>query len=147
MTLSRQTPDQPLPEIRLALDTICHIISKAREFDAKGGSTNPDASSTEDDDVDAAMLEDRASDSVLSELTSVISDLSDGAQIDLVALMWLGRDGASPAEWDETRQTAADEHNAHTARYLCGTPLLADYLEEGLSAIGRDCSDFTETSV
>ena len=35
MTLSRQTPDSDLPDIRVPLDTVCFIIAKSREFDVK----------------------------------------------------------------------------------------------------------------
>ena len=146
MTLSRQTPDIDAPEIRVPLDTVCFIITKAREFDVKAGSSDPSAPPLDDDDVDAAVLEDRPSDPVETELKSFISDLNDGAQIDLVAIMWLGR-GDGPDAWEEARDLAASEHNARTAEYLVGTPLLADYLEEGLNAIGRDCSSYNETSV
>lgn len=146
MTLSKQTPDTDLPEIRIPLDTVCFIIEKAREFDVKAGSSDTAATRLDDEDVDAAILEDRPSDPVYAELISFISDLSDGAQIDLVAIMWLGREGG-PDDWAEAQQTAAQEHNDHTAKYLTGTPLLGDYLEEGLAAIGRSCGEYSETSV
>lgn len=146
MTLSRQTPDVDAPEIRVALDTVCFIISKAREFDVKAGSSDPSASALDEEDVDAAVLEDRPSDPVEAELRSYISDLNDGAQVDLVAIMWLGR-GDGPDDWEEAQQLAESEHNDRTAAYLVGTPLLADYLEEGLAAIGRDCSAYNENSV
>jgi hypothetical protein len=121
MTLSRQTPDNDRPDIRVPLDTVCFIISKAHQF---GVGTGP----------------------AEAEMISYISDLNQGAQIDLVAIMWLGRD-EGPDDWAEAQQIATEEHNDHTAQYLVGTPLLADYLEEGLSRIGRDCSDYNELNV
>jgi hypothetical protein len=36
----------------------------------------------------------------------------------------------------EVRQQAADAHNDKTARYLIGMPLLAAYLEAGLTTLG-----------
>ena len=143
MTLSKQTPDIDLPEIRVPLDTVCFIIEKAREFDVKVGSSDVRATALDDEDVDASILEDRPSDPVQQELISFINDLSDGAQIDLVAIMWLGRD-SGPDDWDEAQKTAAEEHNEHTAKYLTGTPLLGDYLEEGLAVIGRSCGEYSE---
>lgn len=41
MTLSRQTPDSDLPDIRVPLDTVCFIIAKSREFDVKTASSDP----------------------------------------------------------------------------------------------------------
>lgn len=146
MTLSRQTPDIEPPEIRVPLDTVCFIIEKAREFNVKAGSSDPSASPLDDDDVDAAVLEDRPSDPVEKELRSFISDLTDGAQIDLVAIMWLGRSDG-PDDWDEAKTIASQEHNDRTAQYLVGTPLLADYLEEGLEAIGLTCEGYNENRV
>lgn len=121
MTLSRQTPDTDTPEIRVPIDTVCFIISKAHQFSV---GTSPAA----------------------NEMISFISDLTEGAQIDLVSIMWLGRQDG-PDNWEEAQRIATEEHNDHTAQYLVGTPLLADYLEEGLSKIGRDCSGYNETNV
>ena len=44
-------------------------------------------------------------------------------------------------ESETWRREAAAQHNNKTARYLLGMPLLGDYLEEGLSMVGRDCED------
>lgn len=134
-------PDETLIDLSLPLETICMVIAKAREFDVKEGSTDPDASALDDDDIPAAALEDRPSDPVEQELRELISDLSEDGQIDLVALMWLGRDEGSVEDWAELRENAAQAHNEHTAGYLCGTPLLPDYLEAGLSVAGLDCDD------
>ena len=121
MTLSKQTPDDNAPDIRVPVDTVCFIISKSREFNVKAGSSDPRAHELNDDDIDAAVLEDRPSDPVELELISYISDLNDGAQVDLVSIMWLGR-GDGPDTWEEAQEIATNEHNDHTAKYLVGTP-------------------------
>ena len=126
-------------------DTVCFIIAKSRELDVKSASSDPDASPL-DDDIDAAALEDRPSDPVEAELKSFVSDLSDGAQIDLVAIKWTGR-GDGPDSWTEAQDLACRQHNDRTAEHLVGTPLLPDYLEEGLTTIGRSCSEYVEISV
>lgn len=147
MTQSRQTQFSDAPEMRVPLDTVCFIISKAREFDVKTASSNSNAAGIEDDEIDAAVLEDRPADPVQDELLSYIADLTDGQQIDLVTLVWLGRDGTSMADWHEFQKIATQEHNDHTGEYLCGTPLLSDYLEAGLDLLGRDCSAYNEVNV
>ena len=146
MTLSKQTPEALDIELKVPVATICYIIEKAREFDVKTGSSDPSAAPVDDDDVDAAVLEDRPSDPVEEELRSIIADLNVSGQVDLVALMWLGR-GDGPDDFDEARDMAEDAANDRTADYLLGTPMLADYLEEGMAALGLDCSDWSETSV
>ena len=35
-----------------------------------------------------------------------------------------------------------DVRQYHTADYLLGTPLLADFLEEGLAQFGLSCAEF-----
>src|SRR5262245_3092081 len=87
-------------------------------------------------------LEDHDDDPVVEELTSFINCLSEDEQIDLVALTWLGRDDYSANDWRAVRAEAARAHNKRTADYLLGTPLLADFLEEGLSLLGRSCREF-----
>lgn len=130
------------PELAVALETVCFIIIKAREFDAKDEVTEPDPGSNPSDDRSAAVLEDHADDPAQEELLSLISELSIDAQIDLVALMWLGRDNYSADDWASVRQEAADAHNDHTADYLCGSPLLADHLADGLSVLDYSCADY-----
>jgi hypothetical protein len=49
-----------------------------------------------------------------------------------VALMWIGRGDFEIDEWDDALERAQDSWNARTAEYLIGTPLVADYLAEGL---------------
>ena len=88
------------------------------------------------------MLEDHSDDPVVEELTSLINSLSEDEQIDLVALTWLGRDDYTATDWPEVRAEAARAHNKRTAEYLLGTPLLGDFLEEGLSLLGRSCEEF-----
>jgi hypothetical protein len=138
---SRETTDD---EVALAIspEKVCFIIIKAREFDAKDEVTEPDPGSNPSDDKDVSVLEAHADDPVVEELTSLINSLSEDEQIDLVALMWLGRDDYSAADWSDVRGEAVRAHNDRTAEYLIGTPLVADFLEEGLSKLGYSCEEF-----
>jgi uncharacterized protein DUF3775 len=129
-------------ELAISPEKVCFIIVKAREFDAKDEVTEPDPGSNPSDDNDAAVLEDHADDPVVEELTSLIDSLSEDEQIDLVALAWLGRDDNEASDWPEVRDEAARAHNRRTSSYLLGMPLLGDFLEEGLSMLGRSCEEF-----
>lgn len=129
-------------ELNVPLEKVCFIIFKAREYDAKDVSTNSDEGSNPADDKDVSVLEDRSDDPVLQELVSLISSLSEDEQIDLVALMRLGREDYSADDWSDVRAEAADAHNERTAEYLCGTPLLADHLSNGLSTLDYSCADY-----
>jgi Protein of unknown function (DUF3775) len=123
-------------------EKVCFVIIKAREFDAKDEVTEVDPGSNPSDDKDVSVLENHEDDPVVEELTSFINSLSEDEQIDLVALTWLGRDDYSASDWPAVREEAAEAHNRRTAAYLLGTPLVGDYLEEGLSMLGYSCQDF-----
>jgi hypothetical protein len=123
-------------------DTVCFLIAKSREFDVKTPSSDPHAGALDDDDIAAAALEDRPSDPVEDELRAIIGDLDYDARIDLVALMWLGREGTSQDDWGDLRERAERRDTGDTADYLLGTPLLSDYLAEGMSMAGHDCTEF-----
>jgi uncharacterized protein DUF3775 len=58
-----------------------------------------------------------------------------------LALMWLGRGDFDRSEWRAALAQAREIHNAHETSYLLGTPLLADYLEEGIAALGFSLQD------
>ncbi len=137
-----KAPEAEAASLTISPEKVCFIIIKAREFDAKDETTEPDPGSNPSDDKDISVLEEHADDPVVEELTSLIDSLSEDEQIDLIALMWLGRDDYSSGDWSEVREEAARAHNERTAEYLIGTPLAGDFLEEGLSKLGYSCEEF-----
>lgn len=80
-----------MPELTLNPDSAFAILLKARELDGKVEETDPGAASNASDDNSVDILEARASDPTLHELTSAIRDLNDDEQLDLIALIWVGR--------------------------------------------------------
>ncbi|MDH3280867.1 MAG: DUF3775 domain-containing protein [Gammaproteobacteria bacterium] len=128
-------------DIELNPETVCFLIGKAHEFHAKEEviiSEEPDEP-THADDWALEALADHVEDPTYREMASTIEDLEPDQQVCLVALMWLGRGDFSLDEWDEALEQAADAHNNRTASYLIATPLLADYLEEGLALHEYHC--------
>lgn len=132
----------PQPALTISPEKVCFVVVKAREFDAKEAPTDPDSGSNPSDDKGIDVLEDSADDPVADELTGFIDALSQDEQTDLVALAWLGRDGGGPEDWRDTRREAARAHNRRTSTYLIGMPLVADFIEEGLSTLGLSCEEF-----
>lgn len=143
-TTQADTPaDDTDGPLSISPEKVCFVIVKAREFDAKDEVTEPDPGSNPSDDKDVEILEDHGDDPVVEELTSFINSLSQDEQIDLVALSWLGRDDYDAVDWPSVREEAAGAYNARTtASYLLGTPMLGDFLEEGLSMLGFSCEEF-----
>lgn len=136
---------EELPPLAISPEKVCFVIIKAREFDVKDVVTEPVTGSNPSDDNMIAVLEDHGDDPVVEELTSFISNMTEDEQIDLVTLAWLGRDDNSIDDWQALREEAARAHSirtTHTANYLLGTPLVSDYLEEGLSLFGLSCEEF-----
>lgn len=130
-----------VPALSISPDKVCFFILKAREFDAKDVTTDPDDASNPTDDGMVAVLEDHRDDPTAEELRVFMNGLTEDEQVDLVALMWLGRGDGDVGEWGELRREAARLHNNHTAQYLLGKPLLADHLAEALARLGYRCED------
>lgn len=130
-----------IPDLEIALDKVCFVIVKAREFDAKDVATDVDSGSNASDDNMRDVLEDLPGDAVVEEIVGFIEGMTDDERFDLVTLMWLGRDDSSVDEWDALRQEAQRAGTETTARYLLGTPMLGDHLEAGLAKLDLRCSD------
>ncbi|MDQ8729360.1 DUF3775 domain-containing protein [Bradyrhizobium sp. LHD-71] len=125
-----------MPELSISKDKIDFLVTKAREFAGKDIAVDPDDASNPTDDRVVDVLEDRGShDAVVREFVGLVNALSTDEQVDLVALMRLGRGDGGVEQWQELRREAARGHNAHTARYLLGEPLCGDLIEEGLNQL------------
>jgi len=129
-------------DLGIATDKVCHVILKARAWDAKEGDADPDSGSNAADDGMADVLEDKPDDATRRELVAFIRALDEEEKINLVALAWVGRGTYDLSEWQEALETARNEHAARTADYLLGLPLLGDYLEEGLAVFNESCEAF-----
>jgi len=136
-----------MPELSISPEKLAFIIEKAREFDVKEGSSDLDSGSNAADDGMIDVLEDNGRDPVVRELSGFIRALNEDEQVDLVALMWLGRGDGGIEEWDELRASAIeargeyDHPRRETAQYLLGEPMLGDLLADGLDEFGVDWTD------
>ena len=130
------------PNLSISPEKVFFIIAKSRQSD--GTATELDANSTSADDDAVHGSRDRSRTADRSELSGFIQDLNVDEQIDLVAMMWLGRGDGDLDNWKDLRSEASRAHNNRTASYLIETPMLADYLEEALSQFGMSPEDFEE---
>jgi len=128
--------------LTIPLEKLAYIVTKAREFDAEVPPVDEDSGSNPSDDADRDVLEDSPDNPTYQELVDAINALSELERIELLALTWLGRGDYSKQEWREALQEARRIHDEKETDYLIGTPLLADYLEEGLSQLGYSLEDF-----
>ena len=135
-----------MPELLISPEKVGFLIEKAREFDVKEAASDPDSGSNGADDGMIDVLQDDGKDPVVREITGFINALTEDEQVDLVALMRLGRGDGTIEEWDDLRSEAAGQRDRHTARYLLGEPMLGDLLAEGLAAFGIDWTDERTTA-
>lgn len=120
---------------------ICFLIDKAREFHAKEQVSIPETPMSPTEDWAMQVLADHLDDATFQELENTINDLEPDQQVELVALMWTGRGDFDVTEWGAAFKEAGDAWNIRTAAYLIATPLLADYLMEGLNLMGYSCEE------
>jgi len=126
--------------LNIQTETLCFIIAKAREFQAKEGVVIPeDLPDSPSENWAQQILADHADDHVLLEVSGMISDLDDDALSELVALMWLGRGDYTLEEWEAAVEDAAAARSDHTPEYLLSHPQVAFFLEEGMAQHGLSC--------
>lgn len=137
--------ETPSPDERSTLnlnpEIVCSFVEKAREFHAQEDVVIPEVAGSPTDDWALQALASHGDDPTYLELKYTIDALEPDQQITMVALMWLGRGDYSPDEWEEAWREAGANWNARTAEYLIATPLVADYLEEGLAQLGYACEE------
>lgn len=120
-------------------DTVCFLIARARIFHSKEDVVVPDLPDSPSEDWALQVLADHTGDAVFQEFKATIQDLEPDQQQEVVAIMWVGREEFSVDEWDQAVDEARTEWNENTAEYLIAHPQLADYLLDGLDALGYTC--------
>jgi hypothetical protein len=117
-------------------ETVNAVIDKARIFHGKEGVIIPDDNTGSSGNLASDMLTEHQDDNSVPGFKATIDDLEPDQQVELVALMWVGRGDFDASEWEDAVTQAREEWTPHTAEYLLSTPMLADYLREGLAALG-----------
>src|SRR4051812_6822239 len=123
-------------------DKVCHVILKARQFDAKEAPPYENDGSDAPDDGFRQVLADTVDDPALAEIVAFIRAMNVDEQCELVALCWTGRGDFTAEEWPTALKQAEEMRNARAAEYLTGMPTLGDFLEEGLAAFDLSCESF-----
>ncbi len=127
----------------IAVEKVCYVVLRAREFDVRYVTDEPDASHASEDKF-WETLSARRNDPTIIELVEFIRAMDVDEQAELTALVWVGRGDYDRDEWEDAVALARERADTSTARYLLGTPLLPDLLQEGLAAFDLSCID-TET--
>jgi Protein of unknown function (DUF3775) len=136
-----------MAELRISTETVCFIVAKARTLDAKVAPSGLLSGSNPADDEERAILEDRPGDATEEELRRTLEALNGAEMADLIGLAWLGRGEETVEEWPDIMERVAEQHPEHPVAWLMQLPLLGDYLEEGLAALGLSCTESGEMPV
>lgn len=129
-------------------ETVYLLILKSREFDEKDapGETPGQDDSPAERQIDRGM-DYFDGDPIAQEIKDAIDGLNEDHQTELVALTWLGRGDFTAGEWRDALRMARERRSNPTSEYLLGTPMLGDYLEEGLTALGYSIEDLEPDTV
>jgi Protein of unknown function (DUF3775) len=130
--------------LTIPLQKLAFIVEKAREYDAEVPPIDRDYEEGSDavDDDEREVLLDTPDNPTAQELRDAIDGLNIDEREELLALMWLGRGDYDPQSWSEALQQVRDSRPSSETEYLLGTPLLGDYIEEGVEALGLSLEDF-----
>ena len=121
-------------------ETICYIISKAKEFHAKEEVTFSENIPESEYEYDwSQILADHEDDLTYLEVKKVIEELEPDQRIDLLTLIYVGRGDFNVKDWSAARKEAKNNIAANLAGYLLAKPLIADYLENALELLGYSC--------
>lgn len=131
-------------DLGIDADTVRFFAEKARAISSGVSSDYEDGAEHEvefgeegrDSHRHDGLAEEESDDMTEDELRSLIGDLNVDEAAALVALVWIGRGDFSGGEWEEALAAARGRANKRTADYLLGMPMLGDWLEEGLEAVG-----------
>ena len=129
--------------LTIPLAKLAFIVEKAREYDVEVP-VDPDAATGSDpaDDDERQILLDTPDNPTEQELRDAIDGLNLDEREELLALLWLGRGDYDAQSWPEALRQARETQSSTEAEYLLGTPLLGDYLEEGVEVLGLSLEDF-----
>lgn len=132
-------------ELTIDPDTVRLFVLKAKALSA-GLNNDYEAGSEHEVELDDqardshhhdGLAEEEEEDLTGRELRELIEDLNVDEAAELIALTWIGRGDFDVGEWSDVVAQARERGRGRRAStYLLGMPLLADWLEEGLEAVG-----------
>jgi uncharacterized protein DUF3775 len=128
-----------MPELRISTEKVCDFIEAAREVAGKVPPTTGDRTTTGDDSKLVTIEDYPGEDDRRREMVEFIAGLNVEEQIDLLALIMLGREDYDIEEWDDAVAEAEGRIAARDPDYMIGDAALPQYLGDGLEAFDKSC--------
>jgi hypothetical protein len=127
-------------DLGISMETVATVVDHVRALQAKD--TADPEQATEDENSEAALLQDDPEDLTEDALREFIAELNEDEQAALIALAWVGRGDYDAGEWDEALRLARERNEGRDAAdYLLGMDMLGDLLAEGVAAFGLSVED------
>ncbi|HET7594914.1 MAG TPA: DUF3775 domain-containing protein [Stellaceae bacterium] len=123
-----------MPELNINPEKVCDIVEMGRELAGLAVSTAGD-----DSPLETIVEPGEGKDPRRREMVAYIGALDAEEQVNLLALILLGRGDFSIDEWEDALITARDSIEDKSADFLIGDPGLPGYLLEGLEAFDESC--------
>jgi hypothetical protein len=130
-----------MPELRISTDKVCQFLEAAREVAGKVPATTGDDTSTGDDSPLVFIEENGDPDPVREQMVEFVSGLNVEEQVDLLALVFLGRGDFALSEWDDALAEATERIRDGDADFMIGDRALPSHLGDALDAFGKTCPD------
>ena len=124
-----------MPALPFDVSEIEELVLRFNAVMAKEGTDFSDLCGNPTDDEISETLQETPGDLSRDEITQAIESMNDEQKDALVALFWIGRGDAKPAEWEATKALARQQHDGLVSRYLLGQPEVGEFLTEGLESM------------
>jgi len=124
-----------MPALPFDTSEIEELVLRFNAVMAKEGMDYGDLGGNPTDDAVSETLQETHGDLSRDEITQEIESMNDEQKDALVALFWIGRGDAEPAEWEATKALARQQHDGLVSRYLLGQPEVGEFLTEGLESM------------
>lgn len=139
-----QKPVEREWELSIDPDTVRLLAGKARAISA-GLNSDYDDGHEHEVEIDGeardthqhdGLIEEEEEDLTEEEFRELVADLNVDEAAELMALAWIGRGDYDISEWSNAVNDAKQHGAKRVATYLLGMPMLGDWLDEALDAIG-----------
>lgn len=127
--------------LEITPEQVSFVIAMARELGDALPTDLEDDESHRGEAVDPELVKEHAYSAAYQEITGFFKTLSDDELAELTAIMWIGRGTFEPDEFSAALEEAQNIGVRRIPGYLLSTALLAEYLTEGLNALGLEVEE------
>ncbi|HZK92465.1 MAG TPA: MFS transporter [Stellaceae bacterium] len=131
--------ERTMPELRISALKVCDFIEVAREVAGQVPPTTGDRTTSGDDSPLMTIEDNPGTDSRREQMQEFIAGLNIAEQVDLLALIFIGRGDFDITEWNDAVREAGDRIADRDPDYMIGDAALPAYLGDGLNAFDITC--------